>query len=81
MNKAKSKKNKQTSQIWGGRFKKDPSEIMKIINASIWFDKKLAFHDIALSKAHSNMLSNNNIITSSENKKIQNIFPYHRADS
>ena len=56
MNKAKSKKNKQTSQIWGGRFKKDSSEIMKIINASIWFDKKLAFHDIALSKAHSNML-------------------------
>jgi len=58
MNKAKSKKNKQTSHIWGGRFKKDSSEIMKIINASIWFDKKLAFHDIALSKVHSNMLWN-----------------------
>ena len=46
MNKAKSKKNKQTSHIWGGRFKKDSSEIMKIINASIWFDKKLAFYNI-----------------------------------
>ena len=71
MNKAKSKKNKQTSQMWGGRFKKDSSEIMKIINASIRFDKKLAFHDIALSKAHSDMLCNNNIISNTENKKIQ----------
>ena len=41
MNKAKPKKNKQTSKIWGGRFQKDSSEIMKTINASIWFDKKL----------------------------------------
>ena len=56
MNKAKSKKNKQTSKIWGGRFKKDSSEIMKSINASIWFDKRLAMHDISLSKAHSDML-------------------------
>ncbi|MBT4109513.1 MAG: argininosuccinate lyase, partial [Pelagibacterales bacterium] len=71
MNKAKSKKNKQTSHIWGGRFKKDSSEIMKIINASIWFDKKLAFHDIALSKVHSNMLWNKGIILNKENKKIQ----------
>ncbi|MBT3939964.1 MAG: argininosuccinate lyase, partial [Pelagibacterales bacterium] len=71
MNKAKSKKNKQTSHIWGGRFKKDSSEIMKIINASIWFDKKLAFDDIALSKVHSNMLWNKGIILNKENKKIQ----------
>ena len=71
MNKAKSKKNKQTSHIWGGRFKKDSSDMMKIINASIWFDQKLAFHDIALSKVHSNMLCNKGIILNKENKKIQ----------
>jgi argininosuccinate lyase len=71
MNKAKPKKNKQTSKIWGGRFQKDSSEIMKTINASIWFDKKLAFHDISLSKAHSDMLCSKSIILNIENKKIQ----------
>ena len=71
MNKAKTKKNKQTSKIWGGRFKKDSSEIMKSINASIWFDKRLAFHDISLSKAHADMLFNKGIIANAENRKIQ----------
>jgi argininosuccinate lyase len=71
MNKSKPKKNKQTSSIWGGRFKKDSSEIMKTINASIWFDKRLAFHDISLSKEHSNMLSKQDIISSKENRMIQ----------
>ena len=56
MNKSKSKKNKQTSSVWGGRFKNDSSQIMKTINASIWFDKRLAFHDIMLSKEDSKRL-------------------------
>ena len=71
MNKAKIKKNKQTSKIWGGRFKQDSSETMKSINASIWFDKRLAFHDISLSKAHADMLFNKGIIANAENRKIQ----------
>ena len=41
------------------------------INASIWFDKRLAFHDIALSKEHSNMLYKQKIISFSENRNIQ----------
>ena len=69
MNKAKPKKNKQTSKIWGGRFQKDSSEIMKTINASIWFDKKLAFHDISLSKAHSDMLYSKSIIANIEKQQ------------
>lgn len=71
MNKSKSKKNKQTSSVWGGRFKNDSSQIMKTINASIWFDKRLAFHDIMLSKEHSNMLYKKKIISYKENNKIQ----------
>ena len=71
MNKSKSKKNKQTSSIWGGRFIKDSSEIMKNINASIWFDNRLAFHDIVLSKEHSNMLYKQKIISLKENRTIQ----------
>ena len=42
--------------MWGGRFDDDPSYIMQKINASIEFDKKLAFHDIKGSKVHVNML-------------------------
>ena len=72
MNKSKSKKNKQTSSIWGGRFKNNSSEIMKNINASIWFDKRLANHDILLSKQHSNMLYKQKIISYKENRLIQN---------
>jgi len=71
MNKSKNKKNKQTSSIWGGRFKKDSSEIMKNINASIWFDKRLAYHDVFLSKEHSNMLYKQKIISFKENRNIQ----------
>ena len=71
MNKSKSKKNKQTSSIWGGRFIKDSSEIMKNINASIWFDNRLAFHDIVLSKEHSNMLYKQKNISHNENRIIQ----------
>jgi len=71
MNKSETKKNKQTSSIWGGRFKKDSSEIMKNINASIWFDKRLAYHDVFLSKEHSNMLYKQKIISFKENRNIQ----------
>ena len=70
MNKVKSNKNK-ASQIWGGRFEKDSSKLMKEINSSINFDKRLAMHDIQLSRVHSNMLAQNKIILKSENKKIQ----------
>ena len=48
---------------------------MKTINASIWFDKRLAFHDIMLSKEHSNMLYKQKIISYKESlgeiKKMQ----------
>tara|TARA_Y100001936_G_scaffold243816_1_gene283248 strand:- start:44 stop:1375 length:1332 start_codon:yes stop_codon:yes gene_type:complete len=44
---------------------------MKNINASIWFDNRLAFHDIVLSKEHSNMLYKQKIISYKENRIIQ----------
>ena len=44
---------------------------MKNINASIWFDNRLAFHDIVLSKEHSNMLYKQKIISHRENRMIQ----------
>src|SRR5216683_1611696 len=44
------------NSLWGGRFTGGPAEIMRRINASIDFDKRLYAEDIAGSKAHCAML-------------------------
>ena len=58
-----SKKNKQKSSIWGGRFKTGPTDLMQEINSSISFDKILYLEDIEGSKAHAKMLATQEIIT------------------
>ena len=62
---------KKTNPVWGGRFKKNPSPILKKINNSINFDYKLAKEDIKLCKAYTEALVSAKIISSSENKIIQ----------
>ena len=57
--------------MWGGRFDAQPSDIMTQINASIDIDKRLYAQDIAGSKAHAQMLSDNHIITEQDNIDIQ----------
>lgn len=57
--------------MWGGRFGEGPGVIMREINASIPFDKRLWQEDIAGSKAHADMLAANGIITPSDNAAIQ----------
>ncbi len=47
---------KPANSQWGGRFGGGPAEIMRRINASIDFDKRLYAEDIAGSKAHCAML-------------------------
>ena len=42
--------------MWGGRFAEEPSALMREINASISFDKRLWRHDIEASRAHVAML-------------------------
>src|SRR5262249_7961050 len=44
------------NSLWGGRFTSGPAEVMRCINASIDFDKRLYAEDIAASKAHCAML-------------------------
>ena len=62
---------KKTNPVWGGRFKKNPSPILKKINNSISFDYKLAKEDVKLCKAYAEALVSAKIISSSENKIIQ----------
>ena len=57
--------------MWGGRFGEGPGAIMREINASIPFDKRLWQEDIAGSKAHADMLAANGIISDADNSAIQ----------
>ena len=57
--------------MWGGRFGEGPGDIMREINASIPFDKRLWREDIAGSKAHADMLAAAGIISAQGNAAIQ----------
>ena len=52
--------------MWGGRFADGPSAIMREINASIPFDKRLWRQDIAASRAHLAMLGAQGIVEAAD---------------
>jgi argininosuccinate lyase len=54
------------NKMWGGRFERGPAGIMEEINVSVDFDKRLADHDIAGSKAHARMLAAQGIISKAD---------------
>ena len=51
---------------WGGRFASGPAAVMREINASIGFDRKLWRQDIAGSRAHAAMLAHCGIIPAAD---------------
>ncbi|WP_196594438.1 argininosuccinate lyase [Pectinatus sottacetonis] len=57
-------------QLWGGRFTKSTDEMINEFQASIHFDKRMYHEDIAGSIAHAEMLSQCNIISAEDCKKI-----------
>jgi len=52
--------------MWGGRFAEGPAAVMREINASIPFDKRLWRQDIAGSKAHVAMLGAQSIVSAED---------------
>ncbi len=52
--------------MWGGRFAEGPSAVMREINASIPFDKRMWRQDIAGSKAHVAMLGKQGIVSAAD---------------
>ena len=52
--------------MWGGRFAEGPAAVMRAINASIPFDKRLWRQDIAGSKAHVAMLGATGIVSADD---------------
>jgi argininosuccinate lyase len=61
---------KPANSLWGGRFAGGPAEIMRRINASIDFDRRLYAEDIAGSKAHCAMLVAQNILSAEDGAAI-----------
>ena len=55
-----------SNAMWGGRFAEGPAAVMREINASIPFDKRLWKQDIAGSKAHVAMLGARGIVSSED---------------
>ncbi|WP_327752626.1 argininosuccinate lyase [Sphingobium sp. SJ10-10] len=56
--------------MWGGRFAAGPASVMREINASIPFDKRLWKQDIAGSKAHVAMLAKQGIVDGEDAQAI-----------
>lgn len=56
--------------MWGGRFAEGPSAVMREINASIPFDKRMWRQDIAGSRAHATMLGAQGIVDAADVAKI-----------
>ncbi len=52
--------------MWGGRFAEGPAAVMRAINASIPFDKRLWRQDIAGSRAHVAMLGATGIVSAED---------------
>ena len=58
------------SAMWGGRFDEGPAAIMREINASIGFDKRLYAQDLRGSRAHCRMLVAQGIIGAADGAAI-----------
>jgi argininosuccinate lyase len=57
--------------MWGGRFAEGPSALMREINASIGFDKRLWRQDILASRIHIAMLAARNIVAQEDADAIE----------
>lgn len=59
-------------KLWEGRFKKETNKLLEKFNASITFDNRMYDEDIKGSIIHSRMLAKQDIISTDEQKKIEN---------
>jgi len=59
-----------TEKPWGGRFTEPTDAFVEQFTASVEFDQRLYFHDIAGSIAHASMLAEVGVLTSEERNQI-----------
>ncbi len=79
-NSHKAVKNQSADKLWGGRFTESTDAFVEAFTASINFDQRLYKHDIAGSKAHSQMLNKVGILTDEEMKDIHQGLSEIQAD-
>ena len=72
--------NKAADKLWGGRFTESTDAFVEAFTASINFDQRLYKHDIAGSKAHSQMLNKVGILTDEEMNDIHQGLAEIQAD-
>jgi argininosuccinate lyase len=65
------KENHHAAQTWSGRFSEAVDERVKRYTGSVFFDKRLALHDIAGSRAHAKMLAARGIIDAQDLADIE----------
>jgi len=58
-------------EAWSARFSEPVSDLVKRYTASVFFDKRLALHDIDGSLAHAEMLAHQQIISNADFHEIQ----------
>ena len=63
-------RNDSSNPMWGGRFAQGPAAVMREINASLPFDKRLWEQDIRASRAHAAMLGATGILTADDARTI-----------
>ena len=56
--------------MWGGRFSGGPADVMRAINSSLAFDKRMWRQDIAASRAHVAMLGAQRIVSATDANAI-----------
>ena len=59
------------NDMWGGRFEGGPDAVLRAINASVAFDRRLAPQDVEGSRAHAAMLAATGIVTDSDAEAIR----------
>ncbi|MCD2314785.1 argininosuccinate lyase [Sphingomonas sp. IC-11] len=70
--------------MWGGRFAEGPAAVMREINASIPFDKRMWRQDIRGSQAHVRMLAQQGIVEASDaasiSKGLEQVAAHYEAE-
>lgn len=58
------------TQLWGGRFEESTDRFVQQFTASVGFDQRMAFEDIAGSRAHATMLQKTGVLSSEDLQSI-----------
>ncbi|MEG2900928.1 MAG: argininosuccinate lyase, partial [Massilia sp.] len=68
------------AEAWSARFSEPVSDLVKRYTASVFFDKRLAPHDIEGSLAHAEMLAAQGIISEHDRAEIERGMTQIRAE-